>query len=98
MASAASLLLVLFVAIQCADIVTTAIAISRGAEEANLLPVFLFTRFGFWPSAVVVKVIAVALAAVATEWVDRPYWFTGTLCLMGVAVLANNIREIGKQR
>jgi hypothetical protein len=88
------ILLALFILIQVADVATTAIGLKRGADEANLLPAFLFARFGFWPSVVGTKLIGVALAVAATLLVKDGAWFTGTLDLIGTGVLAWNLHVL----
>jgi hypothetical protein len=87
-------LLVLFVLIQVADVVTTRIGLKRGDDEANLLPAFMFSTFGFWPSVIGIKVIGLALAILATVFVAKAWIFTGGLCLIGLAVLWNNWRVL----
>jgi hypothetical protein len=88
------LLLVLFAVLQAGDVWTTAAALKRGAEEANLFPRSLIARFGFWPAILGVKAVAIVIALLVTMLVANAYWFTGPLDLAGVAVLAKNIRVL----
>lgn len=84
------LLFWLFVVIQALDVLTTTEALGRGAEEANFLPAALIRSFGFWPAILGVKIAAIVLALLVTLCVANAYWFTGTLCLLGLGVLVNN--------
>lgn len=91
------LLLLLFIAIQAADVWTTFVALGRGAEEANLLPAFLFRTVGFWPSVLAIKAAGMACAAAATFALANGYWFTGVLDVIGAGVLVNNLLVIRAQ-
>jgi len=87
-------LFILFVAIQIADVATTAAGLKRGGEEANFLPAALFQRIGFWPACIGIKAIGIALALGVTLFVRDPWIFTGLLDLGGVYVLWNNARVL----
>jgi hypothetical protein len=91
-------LLILFVAIQVADVWTTKRAFQLGGEEAMPFGRFLFARLGFWPAALLLKGTIIAIAAVAAVFVSNAYWFTGPLCLGGLYVLLHNWRFIREAR
>jgi hypothetical protein len=63
-----------------------------------MLPAALIHRFGFWPAILGVKAIAIAVALLVTIFVANAYWFTGLLDLAGLAVLANNLIVLRRQR
>jgi hypothetical protein len=88
------MLLALFVAIQAADVLTTRKGFQLGAGEAMPLGKLLFSRLGFWPTVLLIKVAALALAIAATLLVRDAYWFTGAMNLIGAAVLRHNLKVI----
>jgi hypothetical protein len=87
-------LLILFVLIQLADIWTTHRGFELGGKEAMLLPRFLFDRLGFWPTTLLVKGLAIALAVGVTMLSRQAWIFTGILSLGGLYVLWSNWRFI----
>jgi hypothetical protein len=73
---------------------TTHKGLALGLEEAMPLGRSLFAKIGFWPAALLVKGVAIALAVLATIYVANAYWFTGLLCIGGAFVLWSNWRCI----
>lgn len=90
-------LLILFVAIQALDVWTTAVALKRGASEANFLPRRLFERFGFWPVALGIKAAIIGFSAWLSLAVSNAWIFTGILVLGGMGVLINNFIVLRRQ-
>jgi hypothetical protein len=90
----AELLLAVFIIIQVLDVWTTKRGFDLGGTEALLLPRFMFDRLGFWPTVLIIKGLAIALAWWVTVNVENAWIFTGILCLAGIYVLWNNFRFI----
>ena len=81
--------LILFIALQIADIWTTDRALKLGKREANPLLNWLFQRFDPVGVMVVMKVAAAWLL-----WYADVYVVTGLLCAFYLWVVDNNIRVI----
>lgn len=87
-------LLILFVAIQIADVWTTHRGFEMGAEEAMPLGRGLFKKLGFWPTILIIKGGAIAIAVALTVYVSNAWIFTGVMNLIGTYVLWSNIRVL----
>ena len=81
--------LILFIALQIADIWTTDKALALGKREANPLLNWLFQRFDPVGVMVVMKVAAAWLL-----WYADVYVVTGLLCAFYLWVVDNNIQVI----
>jgi hypothetical protein len=86
------ILLILFMAIQAADIWTTHKGLTQGDEEGNPLGRTLFARLGFWRTVLIVKGVQLTLAIAATAF--GAWWAVALLCIIGAAVLWNNYRVL----
>lgn len=89
-------LLILFVAIQAADVWTTHKGLAVGDNEASPIGSGLLARLGFWRTVLLVKGLGILLAIALTVFVRDAYWFTGLLCVGGAAVLWNNAKVLGE--
>jgi ABC-type transport system involved in Fe-S cluster assembly fused permease/ATPase subunit len=79
----------IFIALQIADIWTTHKALGMGKREANSILANLFTKFEPVPTMIVMKIPAVVLLYVADF-----YFITIALCALYVWVVLNNIDVI----
>lgn len=91
-------LLILFVVIQIVDVWTTKQALSRGADEANIVAGPLFAKLGFWQTTLLIKGIGILIAILVTLYVANAWIFTGILCLGGAYVLWNNFSVLKQQK
>ena len=87
-------LLVILVALQIADAVTTYKGLHNGDSEANPIGSGLFASLGFWPTIALTKAALIGIGVVATILTPNAWAVTGPLDLMGIAVLWNNLRAL----
>lgn len=92
----ALLIAALFVGLQVADIWTTWAILSRGGRELNPLMALLFRKFGFWPSVLTAKFIAIALVLLCLEDVES--WELLAVCGVYVLVVGSNLRVLRRCR
>jgi Domain of unknown function (DUF5658) len=86
--------LYILTAFQIADIISTYIAISKGAHEANPVMAFVMNIFGEVPGMLIVK-----SALIAAIWlVPIPVAALYVFCLIYAVVIWNNINVIKEQK
>ena len=83
--------LLLYIALQAADMWSTVTALKQGHREANPLLAKLFTRFPPVPVMVAIKIPGVW----ALWWADMTL-LTAAACAVYLYVVINNLRVIGK--
>jgi len=87
-------LAMLFVVLNVLDVTTTRQALSLGARELNPVVAFLMRYQLFIPfKAVVVTAVAAAILILETK---TALWVGSLCCLLYAAVVAHNVRAIGK--
>jgi hypothetical protein len=91
-------LLMILVAIQVADAITTARGIALGGEEANPFARGVFARLGYWRSVLLVKGAMIAAAVAVTLFVRHGWIFVAVLVIVGVVVLALNLKVLAELR
>ena len=82
-------LLIAFVALQIADVVTTMIALKKGAQEGNPLLAPLFKKFGAMPVLLASKIVIVA--SVVTIHQTLTNFALGLGVVVYGAVVLNNL-------
>ena len=86
--------LVLFAALQVADILTTHTILKRGGFERNVLLAGLFEEFGALPVMLVTKAALVALF-----WLYMPEYpvALGVACVFYIGIVANNLHVLKRK-
>jgi Domain of unknown function (DUF5658) len=82
--------LILLLALQAADVISTYVGISKGAHEANPVMAFFMTLLGDVPGMLVAKGIIVA----AVLFLPVPQAMLWLLCLVYAWVIWNNVSVI----
>jgi hypothetical protein len=90
------LLLLALAFIQIADLISTAYGFKRGLIEGNPFASRIFARLGFWPPAIAIKVLTIALCWTAQHFVSNGWIFTAVLCVGGAGVVIWNVRLLVK--
>lgn len=90
---------ILFTAIallQLIDIVTTVLALSKGAIEANKLVAWLMARIGRIPALAISKLALLALLLAAALYAPSVYLAWVMVLIVGgyICVVINNVRHI----
>jgi hypothetical protein len=81
--------LVIFVALQVADVLTTLKALDKGNREANPVLANIFKYVSPWKALLLFKAVSIWLV-----WYADMYILTGLLCAFYVWVIDNNLRVI----
>lgn len=89
-------LLVLLVITQAADVISTHYALKVGLVEGNLIPAKLFERFGFWPSAIGMKIFIIAACWAIQTYIYKGWITTFAMSVISVGIVAWNLWRIKK--
>lgn len=81
---------ILFCLLQLADIYTTHRILSKGGVELNPFMNAMFKLFGHLPALIVIKLVVCVLLYVFVI----PQWVLIALCLLYVAVVIHNVRQL----
>ncbi|HOL44629.1 MAG TPA: DUF5658 family protein [Methanothrix sp.] len=83
--------------LQAGDVITTCIALKKGAIEGNLLMSRIMDILGVVPALIVAKVILIAILALVIDILSPHSIITAALFVITaiyIIVLANNIRRL----
>lgn len=88
------LLLILFVAMQVCDWITTTLILRDGGREVNPIMAKLFSALGMHPALALTKAVAIVLALYLT--VTGAWWMVGLIDVIYLAVVVHNLRQMTK--